>query len=147
MESWDNLHLQDPLQSQTSQRYPTDPQCKPHLDCCSLLHTLKTKNTSQMNFPTVLTAEIITMNSNLAKCTPQNNIYSLDNSELWKMYFIIIVVFQISSVKILCIFVFSCCGYNHPRIVSQPAKSKILIMWPLFKKEKELANPCHRLKT
>lgn len=65
-----------------------------------------------------------------------------------KMYFIIIV-FQISSVKILCIFVFSCCGYEHlynyPRIASQPAKSEILIMWPLYRKEKEIANPCHRL--
>lgn len=58
-----------------------------------------------------------------------------------KMYFIIIV-FQISSVKILCIFVFSCCSYEHLynnlRIASQPAKSKILIMWPFTKKKKSL---------
>lgn len=80
---------------------------------------------------------------------PYNNIYSQDNSELLKKkkYFNI-VLFQISSTKILSIFVFSCCGYehlyNHLRIAFQPAKNKILIMWPLYKK-KESANLYHRL--
>lgn len=39
----------------------------------------------------------------------------------------------------LCTFILSCCGYehlyNHLRIASQPAKSKILIMGPLYKRK------------
>lgn len=122
---------------------------KVQLGSCSLFTALQTKNTSQMNFPGILTAAIISINSNLAKCTSPTIISILRTTLSYEKKYFIIIVFQISSVKILCIFVFFCCGYEHlynyPRIASQPAKSKILIMWPLYRKEKEIANPCHRL--
>lgn len=102
-----------------------------------------------MIFPMDLTAENNFYELQFGKMPlPHNNIYSQDNDELLKKKYFITVLFQISSKKILCIFVFSCCGYehlyNHLRIASQPAKSKILITWPLYKK-KETANFYHRL--